>query len=96
MLYYVLGGHDGVRYLSSIERFDPSTSEWTIVAIMDSPRTGLGVSVMGKKIFVIGGHDGTKYLSTVQCYDPNQDTWSYVAKMNNARCYMATVPLWIR
>lgn len=64
--------------------------------MMNSPRTGLGVCTMNKKIYVMGGHDGSKYLSSVQCYDPKHDIWKEVASMNNARSYMATVSLWLR
>ena len=37
---YVVGGHNGVAYLSSMERYDPHTNQWTRVAGMGTPRTG--------------------------------------------------------
>ena len=92
----VSGGHDGVAYLRSVERYDPSTTEWSLVTMLDSPRTGLGVCVMGENIYVLGGHNGSKYLSTVKTYDPKKDKWDDAPPMMNARCYMAAVPIWLR
>ena len=91
-----LGGHDGVTYLRSIERYDPSTTEWSLVTMLESPRSGLGVCVMNGKIYVMGGHSGSKYLSSVREYDPKKDTWTDAPSMTIPRCYMAAVSLWSR
>ena len=31
---------------------------------------GMGVAVLGGKIYAIGGHNGSSYLTLVECYDP--------------------------
>ena len=62
-----------------------------MVASMNKRRCGVGVAVLGKKIwkfsalksfsdniiYAIGGHDGTSYLQTVEKFDPNdENAWS--------------------
>ena len=37
---FVVGGHNGAAYLSSMERYDPQANQWTRVAGMGKPRTG--------------------------------------------------------
>ena len=100
MLYFhikkksFLGGHDGKEYLQSMERFDPVTSEWTVVSSMPSVKSGIGVSAIKNKIYVFGGHNGTKYLDSALKYDPVNDVWSELGNMTNARCYMAITDVW--
>lgn len=38
---YVVGGHNGEQYLSSVERYDTHQDSWKTVASMGIPRTGL-------------------------------------------------------
>ena len=78
-----------------MERFDPYTSEWSVVAPMSSPRTGLGVTVLMNDIYVLGGHDGSRYLKSCYKYNPRKDFWTEVSEMNSARCYMAISDAWI-
>ena len=83
------GGHDGLDYLRTVERFDPALSEWVVVAPLPSPRTGLGVIVLRNHVFSVGGHDGSRYLDCVSKYDPIEDVWENCESMMNPRCYMA-------
>lgn len=39
---FVVGGHNGVSHLSSIERYDPHQNQWTVCRPMKEPRTGRG------------------------------------------------------
>lgn len=84
--YFISGGHNGVSHLRSVERFDPVSSEWTMVAPMSRPRTGLSVAVLNGLLYSVGGHDGTGYLSLVQCYNPSTNTWHNVKSMCSSRC----------
>lgn len=40
---FVVGGHNGVSHLSSIERYDPHQNQWTVCRPMKEPRTGRGM-----------------------------------------------------
>lgn len=44
-LLYAVGGFDGVRRLSSVERYDPETDTWSEVAPLNRPRSGAGKSL---------------------------------------------------
>lgn len=37
---FVVGGHNGVSHLSSIERYDPHQNQWTACRPMNESRTG--------------------------------------------------------
>ncbi|KTF70894.1 hypothetical protein cypCar_00050136, partial [Cyprinus carpio] len=38
---FVVGGHNGVSHLSSIERYDPQQNQWTACRPMNEPRTAV-------------------------------------------------------
>ncbi|VDM26515.1 unnamed protein product [Hydatigera taeniaeformis] len=41
-LLYAVGGFDGERRLSSVERYDPEADAWSEVAPLNRPRSGAG------------------------------------------------------
>lgn len=61
---YAVGGHDGVNYLKTVERYDPESNEWTYVASMGARRGGVGVATLHGHLYATGGYDGTSNLST--------------------------------
>lgn len=69
-----------------MERFDPVSSEWTMVTPMSRPRTGLSVAVLNGFLYSVGGHDGSGYLSLVQRYDTHTNSWHSVESMLSSRC----------
>lgn len=93
--FWFLGGHDGREYLRSVERFDPVSSEWSVVRPMPGVRSGVGVAAAQNNIYVLGGHDGSRYLNTALKYDVFKDEWDSLPDMLNARCYMAATPVHI-
>nr|XP_006819450.1 PREDICTED: kelch-like protein 20-like [Saccoglossus kowalevskii] len=89
-LVYCIGGMDTTSYsLNCVERYDFSSGKVSIVASMNTPRSGVGVTVIDGKIYAVGGHDGTQYLSSVECYDPATKRWRYVSSMTRPRRYVA-------
>ena len=68
------GGFDDNSPLDCVERYNPQTGLWTMVAPMSCPRGGVGIAALGGKLYAVGGHDGTNYLSSVEEYDPLSDT----------------------
>lgn len=38
---YAVGGHNGSIHLSSTERYDPVTDQWSLVTSLGIPRTGI-------------------------------------------------------
>lgn len=43
---YAIGGHDGWSYLSTAERYDPTTKTWTYIGEMSQARNTVGVAVL--------------------------------------------------
>ncbi|XP_051165737.1 kelch-like protein 5 [Leptopilina boulardi] len=88
---YVLGGHDApitnpnTSRFDCVERYDPKTDTWTMVAPMSVPRDAVGVCVLGDRLLAVGGYDGQQYLTLVEAYDPHLNEWHQVASLKTGR-----------
>lgn len=63
---FAVGGWCSGDAISSVERYDPQTNEWKIVAQMNKRRCGVGVAVLNDLLYAVGGHDGQSYLNTIE------------------------------
>lgn len=94
---YAMGGHDAPasqdcsRQFDSVERYNPNTDQWTMVAPMINCRDAVGAACLGDRLYAIGGYDGSKYLSAVECYDPEKNKWEEVASLNCGRAAACVV-----
>jgi len=91
-LLYAVGGHDAPAVsnpqqsrFTCMERYDPLTDTWTMVANLSIGRDAIGVCVLGQKLFAVGGYDGAGYLSLVEAYDSKENVWKEVASLNTGR-----------
>ncbi|KAG8517534.1 Kelch-like protein 1, partial [Galemys pyrenaicus] len=81
---YAVGGHDAPasnhcsRLLDYVERYDPKTDTWTMVAPLSMPRDAVGVCLLGDRLYAVGGYDGQTYLNTMESYDPQTNEWTQV------------------
>ncbi|XP_074838962.1 kelch-like protein 1 isoform X2 [Carettochelys insculpta] len=88
---YAVGGHDAPasnhcsRLLDYVERYDPKTDTWTMVAPLSMPRDAVGVCLLGDKLYAVGGYDGQTYLNTMESYDPQTNEWTQMASLNIGR-----------
>uniref|UniRef100_UPI003467EF7F SAKe6EEtal n=1 Tax=synthetic construct TaxID=32630 RepID=UPI003467EF7F len=86
---YAVGGYDGSpdghTHLNSVEAYDPERDEWSLVAPMNTRRSGVGVAVLDGHIYAVGGYDGHTHLNSVEAYDPERDEWHMVTPMNTRR-----------
>ncbi|XP_044835858.1 kelch-like protein 1 isoform X2 [Mauremys mutica] len=88
---YAVGGHDAPasnhcsRLLDYVERYDPKTDTWTMVAPLSMPRDAVGVCLLGDKLYAVGGYDGQTYLNTMESYDPQTNEWMQMASLNIGR-----------
>jgi N-acetylneuraminic acid mutarotase len=90
---FVMGG-DGERgaTLSSMERYDVATGQWSAVAAMGTARSDFGACVISGELYVTGGRENGQHpLSSVEKYSPSSDTWSAVAPLPKARKVHAAV-----
>jgi len=51
---YAVGGYDGGSQLSSVERYDVGSDQWTAITPMNRPRSALSLSVVNNSIYAIG------------------------------------------
>jgi hypothetical protein len=89
---YVLGGVGvGAEILSSMERYDASSGQWSAMAAMSVRRRICGACVVEGDIYVTGGSEAHRArrssppFSSCEKYTPSTDTWSTVAPMPDAR-----------
>jgi hypothetical protein len=85
-LAYVMGGYEGPGYgigkLSSVERFDASSGQWSVAAPLSTARHAFGACVLAGEMCVLGGLDiANRHLSIVEMYSPAKNTWSAVEPM---------------
>lgn len=65
-MLYTVGGSDGTKALSTVERYDVGDDVWQKGPSLLTPRRGLAVAVMGKILYAIGGSDGSETLDSVE------------------------------
>jgi hypothetical protein len=93
MIAYVMGGEDSEgNALSSMERCDAASGQWSMLAAMRTTRGYASACAVAGMVYVTGGDEGEEYdyLSSVEKYSPTSDTWSDVAPMPAARYGHAT------
>lgn len=72
---WAVGGWCSGDAISSVERYDPQTNEWRMVASMSKRRCGVGVSVLDDLLYAVGGHDGSSYLNSVERWAAHSYSW---------------------
>lgn len=96
---YAMGGHDApasnpsASRFDCVERYDPKTDTWTMVASMTDGKDGIGVILFGDKLFCVGGYDGRQYKTLVEVYDPQTNEWTQAAPLNTGRAGTCLVVL---
>jgi hypothetical protein len=89
---YVMSGLGAGGTLSSMERYDASSGQWSAAAAMGTARSLLGACVIAGALYVTGGYStGYNSLSSVEKYSSSSDTWSSVAALPALRSHHAVV-----
>ena len=91
---YVHGGYTGAGSLSeetdALQRFDPRTGKWSLLAPSGFPRAGHVLAAVRGSLYAIGGaHQGGRPLRLVQAYDPLRNRWRAAPKLRVAREHLA-------
>ena len=70
---HTLGGETSSSVFDNHEVYDPQANSWTTVAPMPTARHGLGVAVVGGRLYAIGGgpRAGFAQTSVVEVFSPN-------------------------
>lgn len=58
---YVVGGYDGTRQLSTVERYDTERDTWEYVSGVTVARSALSVTVLDGKLYAMGKRSLASY-----------------------------------
>mmetsp|Transcript_37510 Transcript_37510/g.117485 ORF Transcript_37510/g.117485 Transcript_37510/m.117485 type:complete len:90 (+) Transcript_37510:118-387(+) len=72
---YAVGGWAGGSALSRVERYDPATNAWEMMAPMAAARADFSVAVLDDELYAVGGRGDGGILSSVERYDPAANAW---------------------
>ncbi|XP_043910870.1 kelch-like protein 10 [Protopterus annectens] len=82
---YLIGGHDGKDYLSTVRCFNPVKMTWQQVAPMYLRRCYVSVAVLNDFIYAMGGYDGYVHSNSAEQYSPEKNQWALISSMNAQR-----------
>ncbi|KAL5229543.1 hypothetical protein ABZP36_028319 [Zizania latifolia] len=90
---FLIGGYNGVTWLSSLDSFSPEKDILVHLTPMSSARSYASVSVLDGCIFVFGGRDGSSWCNTVECYNTMCNEWMVCPCLNHKKGGLAGVSL---
>ena len=71
---YLLGGHDGIRRLATVEMTTVSTNGslrfWSLLKNLNHKRSATAVALAGSTVYVAGGMDDRGVLQSVEMSQP--------------------------
>lgn len=72
---YAVGGYNDNnvdRCSNSVEKFETTSNEWTVVAPMNTKRSGCRVAAIGGLLYALGGaSENIETQNSMECYDPS-------------------------
>ncbi|XP_049312333.1 kelch-like protein 17 isoform X16 [Bactrocera dorsalis] len=77
---YAIGGFDGKKSLSTVERYTTSDG-WEFVSSLNDRRYNASAVTLNGKIYIMGGRNSGVPLKSVECYNPDSNTWTSCADM---------------
>ncbi|XP_039146560.1 kelch-like protein 3 [Dioscorea cayenensis subsp. rotundata] len=93
---YLIGGYDGVSWLSSLDAFSPSLDILTPLKSMSTARSYASAVALHGSIYAFGGGEssgGNVWHKTVECYNPKYDEWTMCSPMSTERGNLAGATL---
>ncbi|KAJ8686350.1 hypothetical protein QAD02_022144 [Eretmocerus hayati] len=81
----VCGGYDRVECLRNVDRYEPDSNTWEVLAAMREARGRFGIAVLDGRVYAIGGSNGSTELDTVEVLEPNATKWRTIASLPLAR-----------
>ncbi|XP_053312131.1 kelch-like protein 35 [Spea bombifrons] len=77
---YAVGGFDGARRLSSVERYSAFSNSWSEVCpLLEAVSSAALVTCMNKLYVISGAVDEYANTDKVQCFDPADNKWTFLA-----------------
>lgn len=97
---YLLGGaaideYGNLMCIEEIERYSPSSNQWTFVTKMRTPRSEFGCAAFKEKIFVVGGYNWNtcKRPEEIECFDTETHAWTILPEQKQTRVGVAAAVL---
>uniref|UniRef100_A0A0E0DML1 DCD domain-containing protein n=1 Tax=Oryza meridionalis TaxID=40149 RepID=A0A0E0DML1_9ORYZ len=90
---FLIGGYNGVSWLSSLDAFSPEKDILVPLAPLSSARSYASVATLEGCIFVCGGGVGDSFGNTVECYNTMCNEWMACPCLNNKKGSLAAVSL---
>lgn len=90
---FLIGGYNGVTWLSSLDSFSPKKDILVPLTSMGSARSYASVAAMEGCVFVFGGGDGSSWYNTVECYNTRSNEWMTCPCLNHEKGSLAGVSL---
>ncbi|KAL5727368.1 hypothetical protein ACHQM5_000576 [Ranunculus cassubicifolius] len=94
---FIMGGFDGVSWLSSMDCYSPSKDKIKSLEPMNSVRSHAAAAVLDGFIYTYGGwnrYGKTKmWYDTVKCYDPRNNNWIACPPLGKKKGGLASVSL---
>ena len=90
----VVGGHDGVDYLKSVEMYEVSARQWRALPDMSVARYDCCAACIDGNVYVMGGKRGWGggcNLKSAEMYDASTGQWRALPDMSVARNGCAVV-----
>ena len=84
---YAVGGHHitETSNTAAVQRFDPTTDQWTQLPPMPSAVSGLGAAIVDGQLITVGGVGPGSVFNTVRAYNLTAKTWSSLPNLAVAR-----------
>ncbi|RLN31043.1 gigaxonin-like [Panicum miliaceum] len=90
---FLIGGYNGVTWLSSLESFSPEKETLVGLTPMSSPRSYASAAALDGHIFAFGGGDGMSWYNTVECYSSRNNEWTECPSLNRKKGSLAGICL---
>lgn len=83
-VFYIIGGHNGSNFLSTVEAYDPARDAWTAKAAMPTARGFPGVGVINGILHAAGGQgDNAVQFNVLEVFAPSPSNQPPVALCKN-------------
>nr|CAB3464063.1 unnamed protein product [Digitaria exilis] len=88
---FLIGGYNGVTWLSSLDSFCPEKDTLVGLTPMSSPRSYASAAALDGHIFAFGGGDGMSWYNTVECYSSRNNEWTECPSLNRKKGSLAGI-----
>lgn len=87
---FLIGGHDGVTWLDTIDRFSTPSGSLASLAAMPAPRSFCSAVATPEGVIVVGGGNGELWYESAVCLQPGSTGWKALGGLKVARGNLAT------